>query len=170
MSRVFCAALGIAFEIGRPSRFNRIRIKITTTKVFTILMTEWPIFDAASTSSCHASGASRQYAVPGGHPRVTRLHCQIAVSNHRTPRTIVSNPYTPRSNLSRRRITIPTASLSRRSSGALVTAAWSPHPASADTEKLCRRVGTDQLRTDPVDRLPVSKPGFYDRSRPSLAH
>jgi hypothetical protein len=40
MSRTFCPALGIAFEIGLPNKFKRLRIKITTTKTFTILMTE----------------------------------------------------------------------------------------------------------------------------------
>jgi hypothetical protein len=49
MSRTFCAALGIAFEIGWPNKFNRISIKITSTKKFTILMTEWPMFGAAIT-------------------------------------------------------------------------------------------------------------------------
>ena len=57
MSRAFCAALGIASEIGGPSRFKRMRIKITTTKKFTTLMTEWPMFGAAITLPFHASGA-----------------------------------------------------------------------------------------------------------------
>src|SRR6185312_5867890 len=67
MSRVFCAALGSALEIGGPSRFRRIRIKITTTKKFTTLMTEWPMFGAAITFPFHASGALGQCAVLRGH-------------------------------------------------------------------------------------------------------
>jgi hypothetical protein len=48
-SRTFCAAFGIAFAIGWPNKFKRIRIRITITKTFTILMTEWPMFGAAIT-------------------------------------------------------------------------------------------------------------------------
>ena len=116
MSRTFCAALGIAFEIGWPNRFKRMRIKITTTKTFTILMTEWPMLGAAITflstpvvraDSARFPGAvlgtpgpvsddeadrtctqSHLYPADLGHNTLRdEAACRIAVGNHRAQRT-----------------------------------------------------------------------------------
>ena len=135
MSRTFCAALGIAFEIGWPNKFKRMRIKITTTKTFTILMTEWPIFwcchDFPFPPVVPADSAQFPKAVLGrpdsvsddeadragtrGHPypsvlhtapRVTRLPAgSLWVITGHSVRP-ASNPHTARSSHARRRIIV----------------------------------------------------------------